>query len=62
MSARMAALLAAWLMLGTLAHAADQAWDACSSGVPDRAIAGCTAVLGRGDQESAEDRPASART
>ena len=56
MSARLAALLAAWLMLGTFARAADQVWDACSSGVPDRAIAGCTAVLGRGDQESAEDR------
>src|SRR5919202_3517719 len=56
MSCRMAAVLMAWLMLGASARAADQAWEACSSGAPDRAIAGCTAVLGRGDQESAENR------
>jgi tetratricopeptide (TPR) repeat protein len=34
----------------------DKDWDDCASQVPETSIAGCTAVLGRGERETAQNR------
>ena len=53
--ARIVAVVTVWAVFAGFAHAADPAQADCLSADPDRSIAGCTAVLARGD-EAAQDR------
>src|SRR5918912_967260 len=56
--ARIVAVFTVWAVFAGFAHAADPAQADCLSADPDRIIAGCTAVLARGDEatQDAQDR------